>query len=235
MERTCKRLDNAEMVLVPGGEFVFGISDQELQQIYRSETAVQRYRNEFMELQRDTVYEPDFYIDKFPVTNNLYQRFLAETGYRKRPRLIDSAIWGDPDHPVVAVDWEDANAYATWTGKSLPTERQWEKAARGVDGRIFPWGSELAETYCNCFEAGLECTSEVGSFPSSASPNEAQDMAGNVWEMTTDRWDEESFAMRGGCYLTYQRFCRTTARWAAETEELKRGPSWLGFRCVYIP
>lgn len=235
MEKTIKLLDGAEMILVPEGEFIFGISDQELQLLYRSEAAINRYRNEFKELPKEKVFLPNFYIDKFPVTNKLYRRFIEEAGYNKRPRLIDSTIWGDPNHPVVGIDWEDAKAYAKWTGKRLPNEREWEKGARGTDERLFPWGNDLEETFCNCFESGLECTSEVGNFPRSASPYGVHDMAGNVWEMTTDKWDEESFAMRGGCYLTYQRFCRVTARWEPGSEELKKGPRWLGFRCVYMP
>jgi formylglycine-generating enzyme required for sulfatase activity len=234
-EKTIKRLDGAEMVLVAAGKFVFGISDEELEQLHRSANAIPKYRNEYGELDKQEVSLPHFYIDKFPVTNSLYRRFMEETSYKKRPRLIDSQIWGDPNHPVVAVDWDDASAYAKWTGKRLPTEREWEKAARGTDGRLFPWGNELEEIYCNCFESGLECTSGVGSFPSSASPYGVQDMAGNVWEMTTDKWDEGLFAMRGGCYLGYQRFCRATSRWAPDPEELRKGPRWLGFRCVYVP
>lgn len=235
MEKIIKRLDGAEMMLVPEGEFVFGISDDELMQLYRKEAAVERYRNDYLELQTDTVHLSNYYVDKFPVTNRLYQRFLLETGYKRRPRLMKASIWGDPNMPVVAVNWEDANAYAAWTGKRLPTEQEWEKAARGTDGRLFPWGNDLQNTFCNCFEAGLGNTSEVGSFPESTSPNEAQDMAGNVWEMTTGEWYDGAFAMRGGCYLTYQHFCRVTARWAPDKEELEKGPRWLGFRCVADP
>jgi iron(II)-dependent oxidoreductase len=235
MDKTIKRLDGAEMLLIPEGEFVYGVSDEALLRLYRKQSAVEKYRNDYLELQPETVNLPNYYIDQFPVTNQLYRRFLTETGYKRRPRLINAPIWGDPQTPVVAVNWDDAHAYAAWTGKRLPTEQEWEKAARGTDGRLFPWGSDLERTFCNCFEAGLGNTSEVGSFTESASPYGAHDMAGNVWEMTTGIWAEDSFAMRGGCYLGYQHFCRVTSRWTPDEEELEIGPSWLGFRCVSDP
>lgn len=235
MDEIIKLKDEVEMVLIREGEFTFGISDEELFALHKSKGAVTRYRDEFGEFPKQHVFLPNYYIDKFPVTNKQFRHFIEETRYRKRPSYFDSSIWGGPNHPVVGINWEDATAYATWAGKHLPSEHEWEKAARGNDGRLFPWGNELEGTLCNCSESGLECTSEVGSFPSSVSPYGVHDMAGNVWEMTTDYWTDDLRAMRGGCYLTYQRFCRATARWAPSFEELKRGPRWLGFRCVHIP
>ena len=223
------------MVLVPEGEFFFGITDTQLGELYRNPDFVQTFRTEYRELPGGYQSLPNYYIDVFPVTNELYRKFLRDSGYRRQPPLMDSQIWGRPDQPVVAVDWRDAIAYAEWAGKRLPSEREWEKAARGTDQRLFPWGNELIETNCNCAEVGLDCTTPVGSFAASASPYGVHDMAGNVWEMTTDHWEDESFAMRGGCYLTYLRFCRVTARWAPSPEELAEGASWLGFRCVYDP
>lgn len=235
LEPTIVLHDGAPMVLVPEGKFVFGVSDEQLEQLYRKAGVAQRLRNEHLELPVEEPSLPSFYIDVYPVTNEQYGRFMRETKRRSKPRLIDSSIWGGPRQPVVAVDWDDAQAYAEWTGKRLPSEREWEKAARGIDGRLFPWGNDLIETSCNCAEIGLDCTSPVGSFPVSVSPWGVHDMAGNVWEMTTDHWDAESFAMRGGSYLTYLRFCRSTARWAPDPEELRAGANWLGFRCVHVP
>lgn len=235
MNETITLKDGAEMIRIPEGEFTFGISDEELYGLYKNKGSVTKYRDEFGELPKQKVFLPDFYIDKFPVTNRQFRRFMEETRYRKRPAYFDSTIWGGPNNPVVGINWDDATAYATWAGKHLPSEREWEKAARGGDERLFPWGNELDGTFCNCFESGLECTSEVGSFTASVSPYDVYDMAGNVWEMTTDNWTNEIRVMRGGCYLTYQRLCRTTARWGPSLEELNRGPRWLGFRCVYIP
>jgi formylglycine-generating enzyme required for sulfatase activity len=227
--------DGLEMVLIPEGKFTFGISDDELVNLYGKKSAVAKYRDEMGELPQEEVFLPNYYIDKYPITNRLFGQFLQETQHRKRPQYFDSSIWGSPNSPVVGINWEDATAYATWAGKHLPNEKEWEKAARGTDGRLFPWGEATAGASCNCAESGLECTSEVGSFPASASPYGIHDMAGNVWEMTTDYWTENLRAMRGGCYLTYQIFCRATARWAPSPEELRKGPRWLGFRCVYVP
>lgn len=234
MEPIIKLRDAVEMMLIPEGEFIFGISDKELEELYGRKSAVSRSR-EMFELPQEKIFLPNYYIDKYPVTNRQFRQFMDDTKYRKRPPYFDSSIWGDPENPVVGINWEDATAYATWAGKLLPNEREWEKAARGPNGRLFPWGNEESKVICNCIESGLECTSKVGSFPSSKSFYGAEDMAGNVWEMTTDYWQEESRAMRGGCYLTYEIFCRTTARWAPSVQELKKGPRWLGFRCVYVP
>lgn len=235
MDPIIKLKDTVEMILIPAGEFIYGISDQELEQLYGRKSAVAKSRDEMFELPREEVFLPDYYIDKYPVTNRQYRQFLEETKYRKRPVYFDSSIWGDPENPVVGINWEDATAYATWAGKHIPTEQEWEKAARGADGRLFPWGNQRGRAICNCVESGLECTSRVGNFPLSASPYGVEDMAGNVWEMTTGYWYKNSRTMRGGCYITYEIFCRTTARWAADDAELRRGPRWLGFRCVYNP
>lgn len=235
MEASVVAKDGAEMVLVPEGKFLFGISDGQLLQLYRNPLSWKKFRTEYLELPPKEISLPSFYLDRYPVTNERYRRFLKETRYRKTPRLLDSTVWGSPNQPVVCVDWDDARAYARWAGKRLPTEAEWEKAARGTDGRIFPWGDEIRGTICNCAESGLDCTTPVGSFPASASPYGVHDMAGNVWEMTADKWGEGSFAMRGGSFLTYLRFCRATARWAPSEKSLKKGPEWLGFRCVFLP
>jgi iron(II)-dependent oxidoreductase len=224
--------DGAEMILIPEGPFTFGITDEQFRTLGYDATTIRKWRQQYDERRASQVYLPAYYIDKYLVTNRRYQQFLKEVSHARKPRLIGSNLWGDPDQPVVAVDWEDAAEYANWAGKRLPTEEEWEKAARGTDARLFPWGDDFAAPYCNCFEAGLDCTSIVGGFASSTSPYGVHDLAGNVWEMTTGRWDDKSYAMRGGAYLTYLRWCRTTGRWAPSDKELRRGATWLGFRCV---
>lgn len=220
-----------DMVLIPAGEFTFGISDDEIRRLYGNQSAISTYRDEMHELGKATISLPDFYIDRFPVTNGRYRLFMQENSVR-RPPYIDTSIWGGADQPVVGITWAEAESFAKWAGKRLPTEKEWEKAARGADGRLFPWGNDLKKIYSNCWESGLECTSNVGSFPESESPYGVQDMAGNIWEMTSDKYDDEMNAMRGGSYLTYQIFCRVTARWAPSKSEMERRPHWLGFRCV---
>ena len=134
---------------------------------------------------------PAFEIARFPVT-------VAEYAYFVRTGQHEPGQWqvqlGKLDHPVVCVSWYDAVAYATWlaecTGQSwrLATEAEWEKAARGTDGRIFPWGDTFDKARCNTKESGVKTTTPVGNYSNGASPYGAQDMAGNVWEWTSSRF-----------------------------------------------
>jgi formylglycine-generating enzyme required for sulfatase activity len=156
-----------------------------------------------------------FWMGVYPVTNEQYARFMAETGRRAPPSFSDRRF-NDPAQPVVMVRWEDAGAFARWlTGKlvgitvRLPTEAEWEYAARGTDGRAYPWGNEapsatrlnacgsecvaMARRHLNLdwkkvYDAsdGWETTAPVGSFPEGVSPFGVLDMAGNVWEWTAD-------------------------------------------------
>ena len=129
--------DQAEMVLVPAGEFTLGIDEKELMQI----SALDGKKNPvFMtEVPAKTVFVDEYYIDVYPVTNAQYAKFLEETDHRK-PFLWGQEEWSDPLQPVVGLGWNDARAYAAWAGKTLPKEEQWEKAARGTDRRWWPWG-----------------------------------------------------------------------------------------------
>ena len=150
------------------------------------------------------LYLPDYYLTKTPVTNAQYDAFVQATG-RERP-----AYWkggkpprGKKDHPVVDISWRDAVAYCNWlaevTGKPyrLPSEAEWEKGARGGDGRIYPWGSQWDAKRCNTKEGGKGDTTQVGAYPEGTSPYGLLDMAGNVWEWTRSLWgnnkDKPSF------------------------------------------
>jgi formylglycine-generating enzyme required for sulfatase activity len=140
------------------------------------------------------VYLDDYYIDKYEVTNRQYKAFCDATGRQYPPDPDFLGFPRDledmPDHPVVMVTWEDASAYARWAGKRLPTEAEWEKAARGTDGRIFPWGNRGAHNRCNFQDSGCPGrTAKVGSYPTGVSPYGAMDMAGNVWEWCNDWYD----------------------------------------------
>ena len=219
--------DGAEMVLVEKGPFIMGISEEVLRQIFILD---QRMNPVFAtEAPARTVHLEAYYIDRYPVTNYQYGKFVEETGHRE-PLLWSDPAWGEPLQPVVFVGWDDARAYARWAGKSLPTEAQWEKAGRGTDGRLWAWGHEFLPDRCNSREHGLERTSEVGLFHEGMSPFGCYDMCGNVWEMCEGQWIEEHPPMRGGCFLGSATFVRVTCRWTPE--DSVNGAHWLGFRCV---
>ena len=185
-----------------------------------------------------TVSLPSFDIAQHPVTNAQYQQFVAETGYRI-PYLDDARVeqenWdqakkipptGREDHPVVLVNWHDAQAYCTWAGGRLATEAEWEQAARGgLVGKPFPWGDDIDRSRANYDNpAG---TTPVGAYP--ANPYDLYDMAGNVWEWVADWYGPKYYAvspndnpkgpesgaakvLRGGAWLLFPEFCRVSYR-----------------------
>lgn len=137
------------------------------------------------------------YIGKHPVTNAQYGDFLEATGHDE-PEGCGSEFSG-PDRPVVGVSWHDAVAFCRWLSKQtgedwrLPTEAEWEKAARGTDGREYPWGDQQPSSrYCS-FDEQVGHTSDVGSYPAGVSPYGCHDMAGNVWEWCADRYGEDYY------------------------------------------
>lgn len=220
-------IDQAEMVLIPEGEFIMGIDESELFEIFM----LDGHQNSVFasETPSRRIYLPAFYIDRYPVTNLQYQRFVAETKHRA-PWIWRYEGWNGPLQPVVGVGWEDARSYARWTGKALPTEAQWEKTGRGTDGRWWPWGNDFSLNRCNSKEYGLNRTSDVGIFDLGVSPYGCYDMSGDVWEMCEGKWLEDRLPMRGGCFLGKATFVRVTCRWTPE--DPVNGAHWLGFRCV---
>ncbi len=174
--------DGAEMVYIPAGEFLMG-SDKSKDDKAQGDELPQR-----------KVYLDDYWIYKYEVTVAQYRKFCNETK-RQMPRQMPPApSWGwQDDHPIVGVTWHGAVAYCEWAGVTLPTEAQWEKAARGTDGRIYPWGDEWVAGKCNSGAAGLNRTAPVGSYPAGASPYGVMDMAGNVWEWCADWYGEKYY------------------------------------------
>lgn len=165
-----------EMVLIPAGEFIMG-SDNRLSD----------------EGPQHTVTLDAYLIDKFEVTNLQYKKYIDDAG-RRAPSHFDQRDFpkGKADHPVTFVSWFDAKKYCEWADKRLPTEQEWEKAARGTDGRIFPWGNtfaiEMANTPVRWETIKKEGdTSPVGAFKRGVSPFGLHDTSGNVWEWV-DAW-----------------------------------------------
>ena len=180
--------DGAPLVLVPAGSFPMGVPPGDRD----------GGRDEYP---RHEVTLDAFYIDKFEVTNGRYLEFVRATAHRvpQHPTKPNRNLWEGGlmpesivDRPVINVDWFDAEAYCKWAGRRLPTEAEWEKAARGGDDRRFPWGNvEPTHKHLNFNQQwkGEKTLMPVGSYEAGKSPYGAYDMAGNVWEWVADWYD----------------------------------------------
>jgi iron(II)-dependent oxidoreductase len=174
------RDDGAEMVLIPAGEFWMGSDESDGGALYD-------------EKPKHCVYLDAYFIDKYEVTNAQYKRFLKATGRAALPDANNDRF-NDPAQPVVGVSWFEARAYCHWYGKRLPTEAEWEKAARGTDGRVYPWGDTWNSNRANT-EKRVGRMAPVGSYHSDVSPYGMHDMAGNVSEWVAD-WHESKYYQR---------------------------------------
>lgn len=200
-----RRLD--EWVKVPAGQFIMGEKGE-----------------------RRLVYMDAFKIAKYPLTEVQYAEFVQATGYEPPSHWKGGTYPGNKaNHPVVNVSWHDAVAYCEWltgrlreegrlgTGEEirLLTEEEWEKAARGTDGRGYSWGDEFDGSRSNTIESGIRHTTPVGVYPGGASPYGVMDMAGNVWEWTASKWSEDSEArvLRGGSWSHDGSFARCALRY----------------------
>jgi formylglycine-generating enzyme required for sulfatase activity len=201
------------MVVIPSGNF-----------IYR--------------LKREKRHLAPYFIDEYPVTNEQYLVFCENTRYQPPPHWEKGKFpSGKARHPVVNINWHDANEYIKWRasrdGKpySLPSEEEWEKAARGPFGFTYPWGTHFKNSVCNAGKGPSGDTNEVGAFPSGRSPFGCYDMVGNVWEWTRTLYDEKNqrYVLRGGSYYFDEEYALAYLRYHDPKEQ-----KWedLGFRCV---
>ena len=224
--------DGASMVLVPAGEFTMGSDegDDDEQPVHR-------------------VFLDSFYLDMFEVTNGRFAKFVAAIqseppwGFADQETPVVRA-----DHPVRWVNWLEATGYCLWAGKRLPTEAEWEKAARGPEGRVYPWGTEPPTPAHAVFglKEGTETVSPIGNRDLGRSPYGAHDLAGNLYEWVADWYDESIYTrqptinprgpvegttkgQRGGSYINSPYRLRTSFR--TKSDPTEHDPH-VGFRCA---
>jgi serine/threonine-protein kinase len=174
--------DGMTLVYIPKGEFLMGSADTD-------------HLAQDMEKPQHSVFLDAYWIDQTEVTNKQY-RPCIEAGVCKPP-LLTGSYYEDSefdDNPAVFVSWDDAQAYCSWVGRRLPTEAEWEKAARGTDGRIYPWGDDAPNDDLLTFNGIFDMPLKVKSHPGGVSPYGVYDMAGNVWEPVSDWFDFEYYS-----------------------------------------
>lgn len=195
-----------EMIRIPAGEFLFGDV-------------------------KEKVYLPEYWIAKTPVTNAQFRAFIEATGHRTPRYWSKGRIpQGKDHHPVAGLDREDVQHFCAWLGLRLPTQREWEKAARSTDGRDFPWGNQAPDAArCN-FDGNVGDTTPVGHYSMGTNPYGLLDMAGNVWELCldSDEQDRQHSIFRGGCWLSDINGVRTWSRGFGPAD----GAETTGFRCA---
>ena len=198
--------DGAQLVHVPAGDYMLGAED-----LNDAARPVHRVRLSA------------YYIGLHPVTNEQYARFLARNPDHPPPAYWDDERFNGPRHPVVGVSWSDAEAYCRWAGLGLPSEAQWEAAARGTDQRRFPWGDDDPTPLHANYDGNVGRTTPVDAYPAGRGPFGTFDQAGNVWEWCADLWSPTAYHERGDGRLDPCHRQGTGMR-------VLRGGSWLNPR-----
>ena len=248
---------DARQLYIPAGDFWMGSTKEEREYAYRLDKDATRAYGWYEKETRRKAKTGVFCIDRNPVTNLEYKKFIDETArtapfisseaYQRQGFLVHpyenvkGFLWlnrsfppGRKDHPVALVNLDDAKSYCAWMGKKLkrkyhlPTEAEWEKAACGIDGRIFPWGNEWNPDYLNSGER-IGSTTPVNRFPRGKSPYGVYDMVGNVFEWTASQWDDKNFVVKGCSWDDLPGTCRAAMRHGRPPQSKH---ILIGFRCV---
>jgi len=195
-----------QMVRIPAGKFLMGSTYMQAQRVIEEESGSSEDWKNWVEWEQPqhAVEISEYFIGKYPITNREYQVFVRGATQKSPYGWDGDQFPADKgDHPVVYVSWGDAIAYCEWLSKKsgkqyrLPTEAEWEKAARGEDGRIYPWGNDFDPQKANTSESMIGDSSNVGQFsPQGDSPYGCSDMAGNIWEWSNDWFDEKEYKNR---------------------------------------
>lgn len=231
-----------EMITIPPGAFIMGSSEKDI------EWAAKKFFSESLDYYRDetpahTVELPAYKIDITEVTMGQYRSYMEQTG-KSSLKYMNNERFNHNDQPVVGITWQEATDYCATIGKRLPSEAEWEKAARGTDGRAYPWGSEPDATKANVRgkKDGYRYSAPVGLDPYGASPYGIHDMAGNVWEWTADWYQphpgnthpsdfygKQFRVIKGGSWFSNMDLARITVRGKSLPD---RRSNYIGFRCA---
>lgn len=195
--RKINEKDGAEMVWIPAGEFTMGSTEEQIKAFtpedYGNTFMIRQNQPILAEMPQHIVNLSGYWMYKNVVTVAMYRRFCDEN----QRQMPDAPTWGwIGNHPIVNVTWQDAKDYCTWAGVDLPSEAEWEKAARGTDGRIYPWGNKWNPTLCHCskrYATETKMTAPVGNYPLGASPYGVLDMEGNVLQWCEDWYDADYY------------------------------------------
>lgn len=205
-EEYWRTLDGAVVVRVPAGKFLMGSPEGQ---------------GAAHEQPQREVFVSEFLLDKTEVTWRQYKKFAEAEGMRLPPEPLWGALG---NYPVSSTIWSEAQLYCTWAGGRLPSEAEWEKSARGVDGRVYSWGDKWDPTRCNSIAGGEHRPEAVGSFPNCISPYGLLDMTGSLWEWVDDFYDENYYIQNEAVNPKGPEYGR---------ERVKRGSNWMNHPATF--